>query len=58
MKRYFWNEEQNRLRTLWRFLIQLAVWGGMLKVDKSFMLPGTQEVAAGMLVSFLLLTEL
>jgi len=34
MKRYFWNEEQNRLRTLWRLLIQLAVWGGMLAVDQ------------------------
>lgn len=144
MKRYFWNEEQNRLRTLWRLLVQLAVWGGMLalvqivalplrgqaitsealwnptvwtrlvtlliavylmaryidkrhfsdyglnlkdkkwwydfgfgvflggllvvgiflvqyllgwvKVDKSFVLPGTQEVAAGMLVSLLSLT--
>ncbi len=30
MKRYFWNEEQDRLRTLWRLLVQLAVWGGML----------------------------
>ena len=30
MKRYFWNEEQNRQRTLWRLLVHLAVWGGML----------------------------
>ncbi len=32
MKKYFWNEEQNRLRTLWRLLVQLAVWGGLLAV--------------------------
>ena len=30
MKKYFWNEAQNRPRTLWRLLIHLAVWGGLL----------------------------
>ena len=26
MKRFFWNAEQNRPRTLWRLLIQLIIW--------------------------------
>ncbi len=30
MKKYFWNEAQNRPRALWRLLIHLAVWGGLL----------------------------
>ncbi|NKQ35624.1 MAG: hypothetical protein HF973_08415 [Chloroflexi bacterium] len=36
------------------FLVQYLL--GWVKVDKSFVLPGTQEVAAGMLVSLLSLT--
>lgn len=30
MKKYFWNEAQNRPRTLWRLLIHLAIWGRLL----------------------------
>lgn len=36
MKRYFWNEQQNRLRAFWRILIQMLVWNGFILL---FMIP-------------------
>lgn len=30
MKRYFWNEEQNRLRAFWRIVAQMLVWNVLI----------------------------
>ena len=38
MKRYFWNNEQNRLRAFWRITIQMLVWNGLILF---FMIPFT-----------------
>lgn len=30
MKRYFWNVQENRPRAIWRLLIQMLVWNGLI----------------------------
>lgn len=38
MRKYFWDQQQNRLRALWRILVHLAIWGAILAVTQAVLL--------------------